>query len=81
MGGEEEVRKGGRGKQLPPLFSFFALCPPPHSLRAPRVPFRARALSSDHVGAWTRDSSSDSRNNQAQRALPRGAMAPRRCEA
>jgi len=48
MGGEEEVRKGGRGKQLPPLFSFFALCPPPsfpagtsRPLPRPRAVFRS----------------------------------------
>ena len=81
MGGEEEVRKGGRGEAIPTIVFVLCSLSPPHSLRAPRVPFRARALSSDHVGAWTRDSSSDSRNNQAQRALPRGARAPRQCEA
>ena len=73
--------KGGEGSNCHHCFRSLLFVPPPHSLRAPRVPFRARALSSDHVGAWTRASSSDSRNNQAQRALPRVARAPRRCEA
>jgi len=48
MGGEKEVRKGGRGKQLPPLFSFFALCPPPlipcGPLASPSAPARCLSI-------------------------------------